>query len=230
MRHDTEIEFTPWPKTPRWESDWIVTEKIDGTNSAVKIIPLKDLSYIRPSSGVTCAEDIILMDHVGNDKAVAIARNENEWYVVLAQSRNRFITPEDDNYGFAAWVRDNAMELVRLLGVGTHFGEWWGHGIQRGYGLVKGDRRFSLFNVVRYGYIHAEDLSKIPALGVVPTIDTFSEAFHAENGVDFAIDECIRYIEREGSTAAPGWDKPEGIIAFHKRSGQTFKHFTKWAK
>lgn len=34
----TELpEFTPWPKTPRWNRDVVVTEKIDGTNAAVVI-------------------------------------------------------------------------------------------------------------------------------------------------------------------------------------------------
>lgn len=50
---------------------------------------------------------------------------------LYAGSRNRWITPEDDNYGFAKWVRANAEEL-KLLGPGRHFGEWWGNGIQRG--------------------------------------------------------------------------------------------------
>lgn len=35
------------------------------------------------------------------------------------QSRNRFITPEDDNYGFARWVSENEHELLKL-GEGYH--------------------------------------------------------------------------------------------------------------
>src|SRR5678815_2758188 len=66
---------------------------------------------------------------------------------VLAGSRNRWITPEDDNYGFATWVRDNATELLKL-GPGRHFGEWWGAGIQRRYGLT--EKRWSLFNSGRW--------------------------------------------------------------------------------
>lgn len=41
---------------------------------------------------------------------------------VRAGSRKRWITPEDDNFGFAAWVRRNEEEL-RELGPGQHFGE-----------------------------------------------------------------------------------------------------------
>lgn len=65
----------------------------------------------------------------------------------LCGSRTRWITPEDDNYGFARWAHDHKDELM-TLGPGTHFGEWWGHGIQRKYDLE--EKRFSLFNVARW--------------------------------------------------------------------------------
>src|ERR1035441_8894314 len=62
---------------------------------------------------------------------------------MLTASRTKWITPEDDNMGFAKWVDRNREELLRL-GPGHHFGEWWGLGIQRKYGQDR--KRFSLFN------------------------------------------------------------------------------------
>jgi hypothetical protein len=53
---------------------------------------------------------------------------------MLVGSRNRWITPDNDNYGFARWAYENEAEL-RKLGPGRHFGEWWGSGIQRRYGI-----------------------------------------------------------------------------------------------
>lgn len=53
-----------------------------------------------------------------------------EGKIVGVQSRKRFITPEDDNYGFAAWVAENEQELLKL-GDGYHYGEWAGLGIQK---------------------------------------------------------------------------------------------------
>ena len=44
---------------------------------------------------------------------------------MLAGSRTRWITPQDDNHGFAAWVEAHREELL-TLGPGRHFGEWWG--------------------------------------------------------------------------------------------------------
>ena len=69
--------------------------------------------------------------------------------VVYAQSRTRILTPDFDNFGFARWVSENDLLLAKL-GRGLHFGEWWGRGIQRGYGLE--GKRFSLFNTHRWAY------------------------------------------------------------------------------
>ena len=40
------IDFTEWPKTPRLFRDMIVTEKIDGTNSAVGIKPISEVDRV----------------------------------------------------------------------------------------------------------------------------------------------------------------------------------------
>ena len=133
---------------------------------------------------------------------------------VGAQSRNKLITPQEDNYGFAGWVQEHAEDLASMLGPGIHYGEWWGHGIQRGYGLPKGDRRFSLFNINRYGGISRGDFG----LGVVPFLG------HSEGGFGRA-DRVLRNLLATGSEAAPGYMNPEGIIAYHTASGQVYKYF-----
>lgn len=48
---------------------------------------------------------------------------------ILAGSRTRWITPQDDNYGFAKWVEDHREELL-TLGPGPHFGNGGGAGHQ----------------------------------------------------------------------------------------------------
>ena len=55
---------------------------------------------------------------------------------IFAGSRSRWITPQDDNFGFAAWVQAHRDQLL-TLGPGRHFGEWWGAGIQRRYGQAE---------------------------------------------------------------------------------------------
>jgi len=64
------------------------------------------------------------------------------------QSRKRLITPEDDNYRFAAWVMDNAEDMLGL-GEGYHYGEWAGLGIRKNPLQLDG-KVFFLFNTLRW--------------------------------------------------------------------------------
>ena len=80
----------------------------------------------------------------------------------LVGSRKRWITPDADNFGFARWAHEHRDELLEL-GPGRHFGEWWGQGIQRRYGLD--EKRFSLFNTHRWGE------ERPSCCHVVPVID-----------------------------------------------------------
>jgi hypothetical protein len=131
-----------------------------------------------------------------------------EFGEMLVGSRTRWITPEDDNFGFANWAYANKRELLKL-GQGRHFGEWWGHGIQRNYGLK--ERRFSLFNVTRW------TTDPLPACcGLVPVL------YRGE----FDTGQIIAALERlrvGGSVAVPGFMKPEGIVCYHIAAGVGFK-------
>jgi hypothetical protein len=201
------IEFTPWPKTPRLFREAVITEKIDGTNAAVVVV---------------AAETVSEEDYRPHMRAV-LTPDDRAAYVV-AQSRKRLITPEDDNFGFARWVHEHADGLALRLGLGVHFGEWWGSGIQRGYGLPRGERRFSLFHVARYADAvnpKAEDedgavLPDVPGLGVVPVLaqDVFSTDL--VNGV-------LGSLRALGSRAAPGFMRPEGVVVFHSAARNVYK-------
>lgn len=224
-------DFQPWPKIPRLASPFIITEKIDGTNSAVVIEPHDFHNGESLDGGF--AQVRSAFDPYGKP-----VDEGDEWvYNVGAQSRNRLISPEQDNFGFAAWVRDNAQALVDTLGVGRHFGEWWGSGIQRGYGLSKGEKRFSLFNVSRYNpfnnleglfdaqYEGGGDLFPIlPGLDLVPVL-TWGESDSDISWVADQLGATLRFLREKGSLAAQGFMRPEGVVLFHSRSGQTFKHY-----
>jgi len=136
----------------------------------------------------------------------------------LVGSRSRWITPENDNHGFARWALEHKEELMQL-GPGRHFGEWWGSGIQRGYGLPKGEKRFSLFNVLRWG--DDRDLEKYPnprpsCCHVVPVLwrGIFDTAY-----VDYSLAALLVY----GSYAASGFMKPEGVVVYHIAGNIMFK-------
>lgn len=155
---------------------------------------------------------MVITEKIDGTNAAIIVTDDGR---LAAQSRKRLITPgkDTDNYGFAAWAYENAGELVDLLGPGHHFGEWWGSGIQRGYGLTHGEKRFSLFNVNRYKDVTLEN---VDGLGTVPVL--YAGTFSSDR-VDATLDDLVQ----NGSVAAPGFDNPEGVIVFHAAAGSVFK-------
>lgn len=131
-------------------------------------------------------------------------------------SRKRWITPEKDNFGFAKWAYEHEEEL-RQLGPGRHFGEWWGQGIQRNYGLD--ERRFSLFNVGRWTENSEDEPDKtaVPSCcHVVPIL--YEGLFTTER-----VQNVLVALEIDGSLAAPGYREPEGIVVYHKAGGHLYK-------
>jgi hypothetical protein len=134
---------------------------------------------------------------------------------VLAGSRNRWITPEKDNFGFARWVKEHEDEL-RNLGPGRHYGEWWGQGIQRKYGLT--EKRFSLFNtgLSSKDPVHPGQCRPPACCNVVPVLyrGVFSSMWA---GV------MLSQLEALGSLAAPGFMDPEGIVIYLAAARQSFK-------
>lgn len=179
------MEFKGFPKMARLNRDIIVTEKIDGTNAQVYIVKLSP----------------------ENEESDAIVQVDG--YGIWAGSRTSWITPQQDSFGFAAWVVDNAEELVKL-GEGQHFGEWWGKGIQRGYGLD--ERRFSLFNTSRW----SDDNVRPACCHVVPVLyeGPFNESM---------IRSQVALLSTLGSRAAHNYPDPEGVVVFHTAANTGFK-------
>lgn len=144
-------------------------------------------------------------------------------------SRTRWISPADDNHNFARWAREHEVELL-TLGHGLHFGEWWGSGIQRGYGLRNGEKRFSLFNAIRW-CPHGAEPQRI--LTADPRIVKFQDVAPAcchivpilWRGIfDTAqVDFQLCRLRVNGSEAAPGFMQPEGVVVYHMAGGVGFK-------
>jgi len=152
------------------------------------------------------SRDCVITEKLDGTNACVIVTESGE---VFSQSRSRIITPEEDNYGFARWVKDNTEELIKL-GHGHHFGEWWGAGIQRRYGLS--EKRFSLFNVARW----SDDSVRPACCYVVPTL--YTGPFDTDS-----ISWEIEKLTKGGSVASPGFMDPEGIIIYHTAAKQYFK-------
>lgn len=149
----------------------------------------------------------------GTNGQILITEDKQIW----VGSRNQWIsTPENrvqtDPFGFSRWVSLHEEELIEMLGPGRHFGEWWGSGIQRGYGLAKGEKRFSLFNTSRW----SDDALRPACCSVVPIL--YRGVFDT-----IIIQDCVNILVRDGSRAAPGFMKPEGVVVFHVAGNLMFK-------
>ncbi len=178
-------EFKPFSKIPRLYSECRITEKIDGTNACVEVVGCGELGFAVAACSRT-------------RRLVTIGpAMEPEWH--QRDSRGRPV----DNYGFGAWVVANAIELTKL-GPGRHFGEWWGQGIQRGYGLS--EKRFSAFWRPETA---PECVRKVPVL--------FEGPFEYSHLVSVGHELNIN-----GSLAASGFMRPEGVVVTFK-AGPSFK-------
>lgn len=150
--------------------------------------------------------EIVITEKLDGTNASVFIGEDGEF---LTGSRTRWITPQDDNYGFSKWAHEHKEELLRL-GPGMHFGEWWGAGIQRRYNIP--EKRWSLFNVHKW----ADDSVRPACCHVVPVLwrgpmDTTR------------IDHALASLRLAGSVAAPGFMNPEGVVVFHTASGHLYK-------
>lgn len=205
-----DTNFCEFPKLARLSREAIITEKIDGTNAQVAILELANEGSLPVYS-------------------LGVFYHGGKLHYMAAGSRTRWITPQDDNYGFAAWVARNFDELKKL-GPGRHFGEWWGSGCQRGYGLPKGEKRWSLFNVARW-CLAGHTPQRIPTADprVEECQDVLPKCCHLVpvlfRGL-FTTDACevaLSELRTYGSKAAPGFMQPEGIVCFHVAANVGFK-------
>lgn len=203
---DDTYEFQPFEKIARLKRELVITEKLDGTNAHVCIGPIPE--------GIQASYEYVL--------------DIRDGMALLAGSRKRWIAPEGtlwdhgsckddepnkklkgtDNFGFALWVTENLDELWKL-GEGRHYGEWYGKGIQRGYGLE--DKRFALFNVARWGSHNPNTPACCEVVPLMPDSDP---------------DDAMANLHHFGS-AVGGPDHvfmdPEGIVVYHTASRTLYK-------
>ncbi len=186
------MEFTPFPKIPRLMRTISISEKIDGTNASIWI------------GEDNTPHGVVDPTIIARWQPAALSAE----LVMRCASRSRWIYPgkQSDNAGFAAWVYDHADELMDL-GPGHHYGEWWGKGIQRNYGLD--EKRFSMFN--------SRWLDEGPkCVSVVPQL--WIGEFNQQD-----IHAVLSKMVLVGSTAAPGFMNPEGVMIYHHAADQLFK-------
>lgn len=207
--------------------DWFSQPRVVPAATA-ETIALTTPAFVPFPKLARLSRDMIVTEKLDGTNAQVHITDEGR---VIAGSRNRWITAAkgNDNAGFARWVDDHADEL-RALGPGSHFGEWWGAGIQRGYDLT--EKRFSLFNVGRwnseFNRTATPQLSTFPADGAstacneVPCCHVVPILLRWTFDTD-RVDMALSDLESFGSYAAPGFMQPEGIVVFHTKADVLFK-------
>lgn len=151
----------------------------------------------------------------GSNAQILIEKND-EWattsnteiYLIKAGCRTRWLTLEDDNYGFCKWVMENRQELIGKLGEGRHYGEWAGPGINSGEGLK--EKTLVLFNHRRFA---GKELPK--------NVVTVPVLHQGKISLD-AINETMERLKTYGSKLVEGFMKPEGIVVDF--DGQLYKN------
>lgn len=128
---------------------------------------------------------------------------------ILIGSRSQWLTIEKDNFGFAKWVKQYEKEWLKFLQPDQRiYGEWYGHGIQRGYGLK--EKRFMIFNPV----------------GDLPNILNVERSTILYEGVlDYlgALLSWKSWLINFGSKHVEGYNRPEGLIVYFKDNATLFK-------
>lgn len=201
------MTFKPFPKLARLSRECTITEKIDGTNAQVFIVD-------------TWQTPPVVEAYPDEALGTIVSGVPESRFVVFAGSRTRWITPgkTTDNFGFAAWVWDNAQELVKL-GPGRHFGEWWGKGIQRGYGLD--EKRFSLFDTKQWS--NAYEAQQLGHNTLFPKCCHVVPVLQRGMLDDGTVLTAMDMLSVSGSYAAPGFLDPEGIVLWHSAARVAFK-------
>lgn len=175
--------------------------EVVGSSPTPATTPFEDFGKI-----ARLTRECVVTEKIDGTNACVFIGDDGEF---LTGSRSRWITPDMDNHGFSKWAHEHREELL-ALGPGRHFGEWWGSGIQRRYNMT--GKRFSLFNVHRWD----DDAARPLCCHVVPTL--YRGLFS-----DDAVNDQLRKLETDGSFAAPGFRKPEGIVIYHTAAKTLFK-------
>lgn len=218
--------FEEFKKIPRLFRDCTITEKIDGTNGQILIKPILRESDLRAEG------DVYITSFSGDGRPILngglvdppldiVDMGDGFLFAVWAGSRNRWVYAEKskDNSGFARWVIDRAAGLVEILGPGRHYGEFWGSGIQRKYGLTGNDKRFSLFHPRWEKILAGRKLGNLPipdGLGWVPIL--YQGPFLTRE-----VEDQIFRLRTFGSVCSPGFMDPEGVVIYHEAAKQYFK-------
>lgn len=222
------MKLKKFKKIPRLSREILISEKLDGMNSQVMIFPKYKLLQMAESE-IWKADEVndfiekyCLYIHPDNPHV-----EEDDRLYLFAGSRTRFLdtSKNGDTHGFVKWVKSNAIDLISL-GEGIHYGEFYGHKINRNYKLDY--NRFALFDVGRWNQKFGDDCNGTIRVcdnkgNFVPLCCELVPILYEGIFDTNKINEVLENLKNHGSYAVSGFMNPEGIVIYHKASGALFK-------
>lgn len=199
-------------KIKRFEDvTFTITQKLHGTSAGVLIFSKEQLEQFL-ANPYTANYPIDTWAEIPNDPRFTQVGD----FWVGAFSKNRVLgLGKDDNFGFAAFVKEHAEYLVELCGHGAYQGEWVGPGINSGEGLKS--RRFFFFKPVK----NLELLDPSKPISIVPTLALNAPLATLGSEVEKASQLLLTQGSQVPETA--GFMRTEGIV-IAINGGPRFKH------
>lgn len=175
----------------------------------------------------------------GTNSCIGLNVNTGE---LFTQSRERIITPGDDNYGFSSWA-NNSLSVKALLSYvlssfdvkeTVHiYGEWAGTGIQKNVGIAQFNKSFYIFSVVVDGVeVEIDSIGDLDRIYFIQDFQQFSVDIDFENlheSQNVLIDYTLKVEEKCPVSAQLAGDIEletylgEGIVWYNKEYGLRFK-------
>src|ERR1035437_996109 len=178
-----------------------ITQKIHGANAQIFIYrDYKVLETVKADAKIEEYQDTYPGVELGLElydpsNSLLVERFTN----LACGSRSQWVSPGKDNYGFDEMVYANKQAFIDTLGLGRHYGEWAGPGINSGEGLKT--KTFVLFDHWKY----PPERPLPPNTVVVPVL--YSGPFDMAK-----VQECMDDLKANGSKLVPGFTRPEGCV------------------
>ena len=198
--------YASFPSIERLENIYcVISEKVDGTNGLIEVAKVGKIG----------------VDIETNSAFPSFTYNTETQ--VRFGSRNRYITFNNDNAGFANFFRhyetklkDIAKDIIVAANSEASqtnekptegypfriYGEWFGRGIQRDYGLK--DKFFMPFS-----YFYAEKLIEYQVPNIITPNVMYTGKFSME-----VVNTCMQQLKLNGSGLVKDYKQPEGIVIF----------------
>lgn len=169
-------------------------------NSVIQQSTQHNLFKPWPKIGRYTNNKIIISEKMDGTNGCFIIKNGE---VVGCQSRNRLLSINDDNMGFAKWVDQNKNTL-KIFPDGYYYGEWCGPGIQKNPHNLD-EKTFFMFPTGVTKFL--DPLKNLLPTSTLKFVNILYSGVYTSTIVDKTMSELAANAKRKGY-------KPEGVVIY----------------